>query len=154
MCLACLADGPWICAFHEFAALDNAFILACASCCAAACAWQTHAIPYAWCLSAPVPGQVSIPHLLVPGLVVGLLSHRRFRRFLVLYRVAAGWGALRWPSVAIRLALEWPIIVGNTSLALRKLSLPRLCIDGISDCVVINRSCTSTVANGRSGFAT
>ena len=23
-----VADGPWICAFHEFAALDNAFILA------------------------------------------------------------------------------------------------------------------------------
>ena len=25
----CRTDGPWICAFHEFAALDNAFILAC-----------------------------------------------------------------------------------------------------------------------------
>ena len=27
--LKCHTDGPWICAFHEFAALDNAFILAC-----------------------------------------------------------------------------------------------------------------------------
>ena len=32
--LACCADGPWICAFHEFAALDNAFILGCVPCCA------------------------------------------------------------------------------------------------------------------------
>lgn len=45
--------------------------------------------------------QIPIPHLLVPGLVVGLLPDCRVRRVLVLHRVAALWGASRHNGFAV-----------------------------------------------------
>ena len=70
------ADGPWICAFHEFAALDNAFILAypfyifffCGWGWGSALIWVFGAVSYyiCWCLAGVRPCTLYTSRLSVP----------------------------------------------------------------------------------------